>query len=327
MTQRRPKILIIDDIPDNLMTLGAALACEFDLQIVTSGTEGLALAAESPPDLILLDVMMPDMDGHETCRRLKADSRLGTIPVIFITALAESDAEYAGLELGAVDYLTKPVNVKIARQRIHNLLERERLRREVEVYRDHLEELVQIRTRALTLAQTHATELESIAYYDPLTGIPNRRLLIDRLSQAIAHAQRSERTLAVGYFDLDGFKPINDQLGHDAGDQLLVEITCRLQNILRIGDTLARMGGDEFVLLLGSIEHDSECHEILQRVLAAIREPLTIKNQSVSVSASLGVTLYPRDGAEPGNLLRHADEAMYQAKEAGKNCYYLHQSE
>ncbi|MEI6413881.1 MAG: GGDEF domain-containing protein, partial [Pseudomonadota bacterium] len=157
--------------------------------------------------------------------------------------------------------------------------------------------------------------------------VPNRRLLVDRLSQALAHAKRSGRFLAVCYFDLDAFKPVNDQLGHDAGDQLLVEMTCRLQTLLRAGDTLARMGGDEFVLLLSDLEQDTECFDILERILANIRTPIIIKNQSfpvpVAVSASIGVTLYPHDDAEPGILLRHADEAMYQAKEAGKNCCHL----
>ncbi|CAK0773778.1 histidine kinase [Gammaproteobacteria bacterium] len=161
MNNPRPKILIIDDIPDNLLMLGTALATDFDLQIVTSGAEGLAQAAQSPPDLILLDAMMPDMDGYETCRRLKADAHLQTIPVIFVTALTESEDEFAGLAMGAVDYIAKPVNAIIARQRIRNLLERERLRKEIEAHRDQLEELVQARTRTMTLAQAALRESEA----------------------------------------------------------------------------------------------------------------------------------------------------------------------
>ena len=131
MNNQAPKILAIDDTPANLFTLGAALAADFDLQIATSGASGLALAAESPPDLILLDVMMPEMDGFEACRRLKADRRLKNIPVVFVTALSEVAAEAKGLTLGAADFITKPINVEIARQRIRNLLEREGLRKEV----------------------------------------------------------------------------------------------------------------------------------------------------------------------------------------------------
>jgi len=149
MTNKRPKILIIDDMPENLLTLGAVLANDFELQICTSGVMGLELAEQSPPDLILLDVMMPEMDGYETCKRFKADPILGRVPLIFVTAAVESNAEYAGLELGAADYLTKPINIKIAKQRIRNLLERESLRKEVEAYRDYLEDLVEARTLAL----------------------------------------------------------------------------------------------------------------------------------------------------------------------------------
>lgn len=145
----KPRILAIDDTPTNLMTLGAALADDFDLQFATTGQQGLTLAARSPPDLILLDIMMPEMDGYEVCRRIKSDPSLQTIPVIFVTALAEMDAEVAGLKLGAADYLTKPINVGIARQRIRNLLEREQLRKAVEAERNLLEQRVAERTAEL----------------------------------------------------------------------------------------------------------------------------------------------------------------------------------
>ena len=154
----KPQILAIDDTPENLLTLMAALGSEFRLQFASSGATGLVLAEEAPPDLILLDVMMPHMDGYETCRRLKTDPRLHAIPVIFVTSLTESDAESTGLALGAADYITKPINVEIARQRIRNLLERERLRKEVEEHRDHLEELVQARTVALSIAREAAED-------------------------------------------------------------------------------------------------------------------------------------------------------------------------
>ena len=146
----RPNILAINDTPENLLTLGAALASEFDLRIATSGAMGLALAEATPPDLILLDVMMPEMDGYETCRRLKADPRLRDIPAVFVTALTESGAESAGLALGAVDYITKPINADVARQRLRNLLEREHLRRKVEAQRDELQQTVAERTAQLT---------------------------------------------------------------------------------------------------------------------------------------------------------------------------------
>jgi signal transduction histidine kinase len=152
MNTQRPKILAIDDTPSNLQTLGAALDEEFEMQIASSGAIGLSLAAQSPPDLILLDVMMPQMDGYETLRRLKADPALRTIPVIFLTALSDSESESTGLQLGAADYITKPIKIEITRHRIRNLLEREKLRSVVQAHSIHLEEQVQIRTTALSVA-------------------------------------------------------------------------------------------------------------------------------------------------------------------------------
>jgi signal transduction histidine kinase len=150
------KILLIDDTPLNLQVLTAALAADFELQIATSGPKGLALAESNRPDLILLDVMMPGMDGHETCRRIKSSPLLQQVPVIFISALGQTDDESAGLALGAADYLVKPINVAIARSRIGNLLEREDLRREAEQARDHLEDVVQARTFSLAIAKEAA---------------------------------------------------------------------------------------------------------------------------------------------------------------------------
>lgn len=152
----RPRILAIDDTPANLFTLGSALKDEFDLQVATSGREGIEQALESPPDLILLDVMMPGMDGFETCERLKHEDKLRKIPVIFVTALGEPVSEERGLALGAADYITKPIRVPIARQRIRNLLERETFRREAECQRDHLEEEVRARTDTLMIAKEAA---------------------------------------------------------------------------------------------------------------------------------------------------------------------------
>jgi diguanylate cyclase (GGDEF)-like protein/PAS domain S-box-containing protein len=169
----------------------------------------------------------------------------------------------------------------------------------------------------------HETELDRIAHYDALTGIPNRRLLGDRLSQTIARSKRSGKSLAVCYLDLDSFKPVNDQYGHATGDLLLIEITQRLLKILRGDDTLARLGGDEFVILFSELSTPEEIDAVLDRVLIAVSMPVLIEKHSLQVSASIGVTLFPDDTADTDTLLRHADQAMYQAKEAGKNRYHL----
>lgn len=164
----------------------------------------------------------------------------------------------------------------------------------------------------------HQAELERIAHFDTLTGLPNRRLLADRLRQCIGRSQRTGLRLAICYLDLDGFKPVNDQYGHESGDELLIEIGRRLTRISRSGDTVARIGGDEFVLLLSDLDDLAECSHALNRLIAAIAEPVALAQASVTVSASVGVTLFPDDPSDPDTLLRHADEAMYQVKASGK---------
>ena len=176
----------------------------------------------------------------------------------------------------------------------------------------------------ITYFKAHEAELSRVANYDALTGIPNRRLLVDRLGQSIAHARRSGRKLAICYIDLDGFKVVNDRHGHETGDRLLVDITRRLQENLREGDTLARLGGDEFVVLFNELSHESECFRVLDRITQAIAAPMQIGGFQVAVSASIGVTFYPDDDEDGDTLLRHADQAMYIAKQNGKNRYHLY---
>jgi len=165
--------------------------------------------------------------------------------------------------------------------------------------------------------------LEDVAQHDMLTGLPNRRLLRDRLSQAIVHSNRSGRLLAVCYLDLDGFKQVNDTLGHHAGDQVLCTVSVRLNKLLRGEDTVARLGGDEFVLLLGDLDGEEDAGLLLNRLLQDIAQPIPVNGTPVRVTASIGVTLYPRDQSTDEQLLVHADEAMYVAKNNGKSRYHL----
>ncbi len=164
-------------------------------------------------------------------------------------------------------------------------------------------------------------QLEEIAYFDPLTGLPNRRLMVDRLKHALAAAERSKTQVAVCYLDLDGFKPVNDKLGHDAGDRLLREVANRLSQTLRQEDTVSRIGGDEFVLIIGSLKGIDECTRLLQRVLEIISSPYPGIDGNLPISVSIGVTLYPDERSDADTLLRHADQTMYLAKQSGKNRY------
>ncbi len=175
----------------------------------------------------------------------------------------------------------------------------------------------------ITLIKQHQQRLEHLAHFDALTQLPNRMLLGDRLQQAKAQAERSGKMLAVCYLDLDNFKPINDEFGHAVGDYLLVDVAQRLKTSVRGGDTVARLGGDEFVLLIGNLGNLGECDHAMARVVNAIAQPFRVSQRQVNVSASIGVTLYPNDSADSDTLLRHADQAMYAAKQAGRNRYHL----
>ncbi|MBC3875258.1 EAL domain-containing protein [Undibacterium sp. LX15W] len=165
--------------------------------------------------------------------------------------------------------------------------------------------------------------LEHIAHYDALTHLPNRVLLADRMQQAMHQCQRRGNSLAVAFLDLDGFKTVNDLHGHSMGDELLITVAGRLRAALREGDTLARIGGDEFVAILTDLEQSKDCEPVLSRLLSAASEPLTLHHVDLQVSASIGVTIYPQDGVDAEQLLRHADQAMYLSKQAGKNCFHL----
>ncbi|MBF0255951.1 MAG: EAL domain-containing protein, partial [Gammaproteobacteria bacterium] len=176
----------------------------------------------------------------------------------------------------------------------------------------------------ITHLKEREVQLDRLAHYDPLTSLPNRRLLSDRLRQALAHTRRAGKILAVCLVDLDNFKPINDQHGHAAGDQVLVETAQRLRDCVRDKDTVARIGGDEFVLLLQDLEWVEECDSVLSRLLQRLTQPIRLaEGAEVAVSASIGLTLFPQDGVEAEVLLRHADQALYQAKQAGRNRYRL----
>ena len=442
MTDLRPTILCVDDIPANLSTLGAALAADFDLRIATSGAMALALAAATPPDLIILDVMMPDMDGFETCRRLKALPMLEHVPVVFMTALCDVDAEKKGFALGAADYLTKPVNLDIARQRIGNLLERERLRKQVEAHRDLLQgmitqrdmalaalresdmrfrdivehspigmlisafdgsssqtnlvlctmlgyargELLQLTSLDLThpqdraesdlkfqqliagqvaryrieqrymckdgrpvwvqltasLLRGHAAgyvlaqiediserklaqeKIRELAFFDSLTRLPNRTLLLERLEQAMAAGARDECCGALLFIDLDHFKTLNDTFGHDKGDLLLQQVAQRLIRCMREGDTVARLGGDEFVVVLTSLNrnpHDAanQVRAVSEAIRAALNGEYQLGDIAYRGSASVGATLFEGCQSSIEDVLKQADRAMYKAKATGRS--------
>ncbi len=298
------RILIVDDDPASVQIMARALKSVCRCEFALSGPQALErLAAVRLPALILLDVMMPEMDGYALCRTLQADPRLKDIPVIYVTASQDPDSETHALEAGAADFIPKPINPPVLRLRVGLQL--------------------QLREREQVLRDSEA-RFERLAHYDALTGLPNRRLLADRLHQAMAQTKRRGRHLAVAYLDLDGFKDVNDRHGHAMGDQLLVAVANHMNHALREGDTVARLGGDEFVAVMIDLEYRDAIAPLLNRLLAAAAAPMPVGDLVFQVSASLGVALYPQpDEVDADQLLRQADQAMYQAKLAGKNCYRI----
>lgn len=175
----------------------------------------------------------------------------------------------------------------------------------------------------ITLIKEHQQRLEHLAHFDALTQLPNRMLLGDRMQLAMAQSERNGKALAVCYLDLDDFKPVNDLYGHAVGDRLLIEVAQRLKTCIRAGDTVSRLGGDEFVLLFSELADVHECDYAISRVITMLTHPFPISGHSILISASIGVTLYPQDGSDCDTLLRHADQAMYAAKQSGRNRYHL----
>jgi len=300
-----PSLLVVDDQPINIQTLYQIFSSTHQVRVATTGAQALEACAEKLPDLILLDVMMPDMDGHEVCQRLKADERMKEIPIIFVTAQNDPHDEALGLELGAVDFITKPVNAAVVRARVNTHLQ---LRQALD-------------------------QVRKMAFHDALTGLPNRRLLGDRLTQAMVASKRSGQCGALMFLDLDNFKPLNDVHGHETGDQLLLEAANRLLTCVRETDTVARFGGDEFVVLLSGLNADlnestRRAQEIAEKIRTSLAAPycLTLKQegkQPTSVkhqcTASIGVALFLGQNSSQVEVIKWADIAMYQAKEAGRN--------
>jgi two-component system, cell cycle response regulator len=295
-------ILIVDDQEANVQLLEQMLG-EAGYRRMTSTMDPQAVCAlhrANHYDLILLDLLMPGMDGFQVMEGLKEIETDGYLPVLVITALAGH--RLRALASGAKDFISKPLDLMEAKTRIHNMLEVRLLYKQLE----------------------HSNRaLASLALHDALTGLPNRRLLMDRLSLAIAHARRNKRTMAVMYLDLDGFKQINDTLGHAAGDTLLGMVADRLVAAVRQVDTVARLGGDEFVIALWGLSYGDDVGKLVSKVIQAVSQPYSIQGGGVSLTASAGVSIYPTHGEDVETLMKSADLALYEAKRAGKNDYRI----
>ncbi|WP_084386695.1 EAL domain-containing response regulator [Castellaniella caeni] len=302
-------LLVVDDVPENIHELLAALRDEFRILVASDGARALEIVqGPTPPDLVLLDVMMPDMDGYEVCRRIKAAPSGRHLPVMFVTVADDTQDKLRGFALGAADYVTKPFDIQEVRARVRAHLELAHLRR-------FLEDLVAQRTAMLRLSEE---KYRMLTQRDPLTGLPNRVLFAELLAHAAQQAGGGAGRFALLCLDLDKFAAINETQGHGQGDRVLVQVAQRLRGLLAEHDTLARVGGDEFDLILARGPGGHGTDLAAQRLLDALVAPFEVDGQPVYVSASIGVALYPEDGATAEMLLSRADATLHQAKEDGR---------
>lgn len=291
----RPRLLVVDDQPTNIQVLYQILSNDYQVLMATSGAQALALCASKQPDLVLLDLLMPDMDGYQVCQRLKADAATRDIPVIFVTAQTDESAEERGFDLGAVDFISKPINPRIVRARI--------------------------KTHLMLKAQSDL--LRSWAYLDGLTGVHNRRFFDERVNAEMGRALRNHTALSLVMLDVDFFKRFNDHYGHQAGDDCLRRVAKTLKNsLMRSGDHIARYGGEEFVCLLPDTDF-AGAMQLAETIRQDIRN-LQIEHAESSVApyvtVSLGIGCKPENAHGTANsLISLADTQLYKAKEHGRH--------
>ncbi|MBF0447439.1 MAG: PleD family two-component system response regulator [Magnetococcales bacterium] len=295
LDRSKPSILIVDDSPTNIKVLADALKDDYYVRVATDGINALEIVKKNKPMLVLLDVMMPNMDGYEVCRRIKEQNETKDTVVIFVTAKSEVSDEEIGLNLGAVDYIVKPFHMPIVRARVRN----------------HI------------LLQQKTDMLESMALIDGLTNIPNRRHFNQNLELEWHRAQRNDRPLSLIMMDVDFFKRYNDNYGHSMGDSCLEKVAAALNSaVTRPSDRVARYGGEEFAALLPDTDARGALL-IAERIRGNVEDlhlPHEHSDASNWVTLSLGLAcLTPQPEQDSSTLIKQADEMLYRAKKAGRN--------
>lgn len=301
MDSHSATILIVDDVEDNLEILGDLLTFDgYNVLTALSGEEALKKVYESRPDLILLDILMPGMDGFEVCTALKADESTKDIPVVFVSSMTDIDSKVNGFKVGGIDYINKPFQHAEILVRVNTHITMLRLRR-------HLEE--------------KNAELERLANTDYLTKLYNRRCFFRAAEEEFTNSVTSGKPIAVTLIDLDYFKRVNDTYGHLIGDSVLIHIAQLIRSQCRVSDVAARYGGEEFVILHPTIGR-SDAYLIVERIRKGVEAtPFLRDGKAIDVTISAGVvdTVVCKDCIRIDDVLARADEALYRAKDAGRN--------
>jgi two-component system cell cycle response regulator len=295
------KILVADDSRTNLALISDSLKkLGHEVLPAKSGEEAIKIFANTRPDLVLLDVVMDGIDGFECAKKIRQISADDWIPIIFISASVDDESISKGINAGGDDYLTKPFShmtlaAKIkAMQRISDM-------------RQKLYETTQV--------------LHTLSTTDSLTGAFNRFQFDSIIQEKLSYAKAFDTMFAILFLDLDHFKNINDTLGHQAGDQLLKNVVTRLKAVLSGNDFIARMGGDEFAIILDRIDSEDVAHDTAKKIIASLSDSHDLYGTNVVVGCSIGMCIFPKDGDSHEKLMRNADTAMYYAKSLGRNNY------
>jgi diguanylate cyclase (GGDEF)-like protein len=338
----QPRLLIVDDISDNRNILKRRFERRgFDVTEAESGLVAIELIEKGRFDLVLLDVMMPGIDGMETLKRIRSQKSASALPVIMVTAKSESDNIVDALEQGANDYVTKPVDFAVALARVNTQISRRRAEQQVALANEELrkantdlEGRVEERTRRLIDANQRLKEeiadreelqakSQYLAYHDSLTGLGNRLLFKEQLDEALRDVSVTPHPLAVLFLDLDGFKAVNDTLGHSVGDLLLKSIATKLRDLLPSTDRIARLGGDEFAILQMSSPQPTFSTSLAERIIEIVGHPHNIDGHEVTVGASVGIAVARPGEMSTESLLKSADLAMYSSKSEGRGTYRI----
>jgi diguanylate cyclase (GGDEF)-like protein len=290
------RVLVVDDDGSTRKTLvGAIRLAGFVVEEATGGLDALNICQRQMPDLILMDALMPDLDGFETCKKIRQMPNGDDIPILIISDSESEDSVQLAFSVAATDYIGKPVNVSVTRNRIEHLISSNKAERRI----------------------------KRMAYHDSLTGLPNRASLMQYLQLLINQSTANKSMFAVLFLDLDHFKVINDTMGHESGDLLLKAVSERLQTHVRGQDFVARLGGDEFTVVLENIRNSQTVADIAEKICESLSHPFLFMRREMFVTTSIGISIYPDDGEDITDLMKYADSAMFSAKDNRNGfCFY-----